>query len=145
VNVVVVTDKFAPHAGGSAVVWGEWCRRWPAASVRVVAPMAPGWRQYDQAQNFSIRRVWYPAAVPKVRMPALWLGLAAGLLWECGRAKPDLIHCGQILETGAYMPWLSRLQRVPYAIHIYGEEVAVYATSRSEPRSSPPSAGTVGI
>ncbi|HOM82860.1 MAG: hypothetical protein GX785_15175 [Armatimonadetes bacterium] len=44
---LVVTDGFAPYAGSTAIVWTEYCRRWPSEAVRVIARRFPGSRSID--------------------------------------------------------------------------------------------------
>ncbi len=121
-RTLLLTDKFAPHAGGTAVVWSEYCKRWPPESVRVLTRWYPGCEDYDRRHAYSIVRLPY-LNIPKIRMPLLWLRLFAGAVRECRRHPPDLIHCGQILETGGYAHWINRRFGVPYMIHTYGEEL----------------------
>jgi phosphatidylinositol alpha-1,6-mannosyltransferase len=122
---LLVTDKFAPHAGGTAVVWTEWCRHWPAQSLHVVTRRFPGWREFDCRQRYSVSRVPF-LDVPKLRMPLLWFRLLARTAAECRRQHPEVLHCGQILETGMGAPWLKRKYGVPYLLHTYGEELSIY-------------------
>jgi phosphatidyl-myo-inositol dimannoside synthase len=125
VSALVVTDKFAPHPGGTSVVWTEWCRCWPGRAVRVVTREFPGWQEFDRRQRYAVTRV--PCLdVPKLRMPLVWLRLFARTARECCRKRPQVVHCGQILETGWYAPWLKRWFGVPYIIHTYGEELSTY-------------------
>jgi len=125
--MLIVTDKYAPHAGGTAVLWSEWCRCWPTESVRVVAPQYSGWKEYDRDVRYTIDRVPY-LDIPKIRMPLLWLRLFAGALRAC-RLHPELLHCGQILETGSYAPWIKRRYGIPYVVHTYGEELLAHSKS----------------
>ncbi len=125
-SVIAVTDKFAPHAGGTAVVWTEYCRRWPLEAVRVITRRFPGSTAIDRQEPYRIQRVPY-LDVPKLRMPLLWAGLFGRTLRECVRQRPDVLHCGQILETGLYAPWLKRRFGIPYCVHVYGEELSAYA------------------
>jgi phosphatidylinositol alpha-1,6-mannosyltransferase len=55
----------------------------------------------------------------------------AGIYREAGRAirlrRPDLIHAGQILETGLAALLFRRKYGIPYVVHTYGEEINYYA------------------
>lgn len=121
----MVTDKFAPHAGGTSVLWTEWCRRWPPEAVRVVTRQFLGWQEFDKGQLYSISRVPY-VNIPKARMPITWLLLFAQTVREC-RRRPDVLQCGQILETACYAPWLKKRYGVRFVVHTYGEELSAYA------------------
>ncbi len=128
VQVLFVTDKFAPHRGGTAVVYAEWCKRFPPNSVRVLTTEFPGWRDADLRRTYPVHRVPF-LDIPKVRMPLVWFQLFLRAVRELGRTRACVLHCGQILETGWYAPWLKRRFGVPYIVHTYGEELSAYARS----------------
>lgn len=121
-KVLVVTDKFAPHRGGTAVVWEKWCQHWPAESLTVIAPLTPKCKEFDASVDYRVVRVWYPD-IPKIRIPLLCLLLFLRALIECVINRPVLIHCGQVFETGPVGLVARKLYGIPYAIHTYGEEL----------------------
>ncbi|MFO0886558.1 MAG: glycosyltransferase family 4 protein, partial [Pirellulales bacterium] len=127
-KVAVVASKFAPHAGGTAVVWTQWCSHWPAGQLTVIAPKIAGWREFDSAQAYRIVRCAYPD-IPKIRMPWLWLHQAARLMNECLKCRPPLIHLSHVFENGFMGPILKACLGIPYFVHTYGEEL-VYAWRR---------------
>src|SRR5713101_8419024 len=98
-RLLLLTDKFAPHTGGTAVIYRQWCDRLPPAAVRVCTCWFPGWREFDRSRAYSIRRVPY-IDIPKVRMPLVWACLLGEGLRVGRRDQPDVVHAGQILETG---------------------------------------------
>ena len=118
-------SKFAPHAGGTAVVWTNWCSHWPAAQLTVIAPYVSGCEEFDRLQAYRVIRVKYPD-IPKLRMIWLWLALAFKAWFECWKRPPRFIHFGHAFETGFWAPLLKRFTSIPFAIHTYGEEL-VYA------------------
>jgi len=132
-SVLLTTDKFAPHAGGSAVVYTEWCKRWPAERVRVITREYPGGAEFDAKQAFGVVRVPY-LDIPKVRMPLLWLRLFLATLREFRVHRPDVFHCGQVLDVGGYAPWMKRRFGVPYVVHLHGEELAHFVRRPSSER-----------
>lgn len=123
-RVLVVTNKFAPHRGGTAVVWENWCQNWPAQDLTVIAPLTPGSREFDASVGYRVIRVWYPD-IPKIRMLFVYLMLAFRALLECLATRPSLIHCGQVFETGPVGLVAKRLFKIPYCIHTYGEELVM--------------------
>jgi phosphatidylinositol alpha-1,6-mannosyltransferase len=127
-SALVLTDKFAPHPGGTSVVWTEWCRRWPTDHVSVVTRRFPGSDEFDRGQAYRINRVPF-LDVPKIRMPLLWVRLFLRTVSELRHTRPTVLQIGQVLETGWYAPWLRRRFGVPYVVHTYGEELNAYARS----------------
>ena len=121
-RVIVVSDKFAPHAGGTARVWSEYCRCWPAEGLHVIAPKLPDCNAFDAAQPYRITRIPYPD-VPKLRMPILHFRMLASLIAACRRERPHIVHLAQLLENGLHGPMIRQRFGVPYVLHTYGEEV----------------------
>lgn len=119
---LVVVSKFAPHAGGTATVWTEWCRHWPAQAFTVVAPAISGSELFDKTQPYRIVRIAYPD-IPKLRMPLLWLFLAARGAAMCLWRRPAVVHFQHVFENAFWGPFLRALLGVPYWVHIYGEEL----------------------
>ncbi|MGC8669517.1 MAG: glycosyltransferase family 4 protein [Chthonomonadales bacterium] len=120
--MLILTDKFAPHAGGTARVWTEYCRCWPPDQVHVIAPYIPGCRRFDAAQPYRITRIPYPN-VPKIRMPILHWRMLRALMAACRAQQPQVLHLAQLLENGVHGPAIRRRFAIPYVLHAYGEEV----------------------
>lgn len=56
----------------------------------------------------------------------LWLTLFAYALLEIVRRRPQVIYCGQILETGWIGFLFKKLLGIPYILTLYGEEIQVH-------------------
>lgn len=123
--MLVVTDKFAPHAGGTAVLWSNWCNNWDASAFTVITSRYSNSSDYDGRVPYPIIRTSY-LDIPKIRMPHLWFNLFLRCVYECRRGQ-DLLHSAQILETGLYAPWIKRRYGTRYIVHTYGEELKVYS------------------
>jgi len=122
--MIAVVSKFAPHAGGTATVWTEWCKRCPRERLLIIAPYEQGCQEFDQAQKFQIIRIRYPD-IPKIRMPLLWLFLGLRACWEALWRRPVLIHFQQVFENASWGPLIKFLFKVPYIVHVYGEELVL--------------------
>ena len=122
--VLVVASKFPPHAGGTAVVWREWCRHWPPHRLRVIAPDTPDCATYDAGQAYSIKRIRYPD-IPKLRMPLLWLLMSLQCYWECLRRRPEVVHFQHVFENAFIGPLILKTLGIPYWVHVYAEELAL--------------------
>jgi len=127
---LLITDKFAPHRGGTAVVYTEWCRRL-RDGVTVLTCAVPGtdWRGFDAAAPFHVVRVPF-TNIPKVRYPLVWARLYLAARRLMAAAPADVLHAGQVLETGLAGAALKRRYGVPLVVHAYGEEIACYRRSR---------------
>ena len=128
-RLLLLTDKFAPHRGGTAVVYTEWCRRL-REEVTVLTCALPGtdWQSFDRQVPFRVERVPF-LNVPKVRFPLAWAWMhlrAPGLR----AVRPEVLHAGQVLETGLSCLSLKRRFRLPLVVHTYGEEIQHYRQRR---------------
>lgn len=121
-RLLLLTDKFAPHQGGTAVIYREWCDRFPPGSIEVCTCAAPHAAAFDRTAPYSVRRVAFPD-LPKVRMPLAWWGIARDAEAAAHKQRPDVLHAGQIIETGLATRRLALRLGVPYFIHCYGEEI----------------------
>ena len=128
-RLLLLTDKFAPHAGGTAVIYRQWCDRLPPAAVHVCTCWFPGWKEFDASRSYRIDRVPF-INIPKLRMPLVWAGIRGLAVGLARRDQPGVVHAGQILETGLTALMLKRRFGVPYVVHTYGEEVNYYSRWR---------------
>ena len=127
-EVLFLTDSFAPHAGGTAVVFHEWCKRLSPTPVTVITRSYAGHRQVDDGAPFRALRVPF-LNIPKIRMPWMWLLIfLRAFVWLLfSRRQGVVIHAGQILETGFGAYLLSRMFNVPFVVHTFAEELNHYA------------------
>ena len=132
-DVLLITDKFAPHSGGTATLYREWMDRLPSDRTRVCTSWFRGAEAFDPTRNYPITRV--PVTdIPKVRMPLVWWRLRWAAERMVRERRPDVIHVGQLFETGWIALALKRRFGIPYVVHCYGEEVnfwSRYAPTRN--------------
>lgn len=92
--------------------------------ITVLAPAVPGYRAFDQAQAFEVRR--WPTWLAQVPGLARVLQFALPLLHTLTlyrRKRFDLIECGQALPFGLIAWVFKRAFGVPYLVWIYGREI----------------------
>ncbi len=129
-QILLLTDKYAPHTGGTAVILPV-----PVVNVCwhplicVFTCWFAGWQEFDASQAYSIRRVPY-IDIPKVRMPLVWMLIRREAFKASRHSPPDVIHAGQILETGLTALKLKERFGIPYVVHTYGEEINAYSHNR---------------
>lgn len=120
----MLTEYFAPHAGGTAVYYHEVWRRLRGMDVMVVAREHPGALAFDRQQPFMIVRTPFPP-IPKVRVVVeLVTQFLAGLRLTIARPV-NIIHVGQVYPLGLVAYAIHLLTRIPYVLYIHGEEVSV--------------------
>ena len=124
-SLLLVTDKFAPHAGGTAVIYTQWAERLPADRLHVLTTEFPGWREYDADRLYSIQRVPF-TDIPKLRWPLVWWRLYRAAFRQAPRLENPVVHCGHVLETGFIGYQLKRKYGIPFVVHTYAEELTGY-------------------
>lgn len=128
-RLLLLTEYFAPHPGGTAVYYYEIWRRLRHADVTIVARTHPGAAAFDSRQPFPIVRTPF-LPIPKIRM-AVEAGthFLTGLRLITARSV-QVLHGGQVYPLGVAVYALCLLTRVPYTLYVHGEEVA---TARRRP------------
>ena len=128
-RLLLLTEYFAPHAGGTAVYYYEVWRRLRGMDVMVVARTHQDAAAFDRAQPFVIVRTPF-LNLPKVRM-VVELGSQFLAAWRLMRGHPvSVVHGGQVYPLGLAAYGLHRLARVPYVLYVHGEEVSVASRRR---------------
>ena len=123
-RLLLLTEYFAPHAGGTAVYYYEVWRRMCGLDVTVVARAHPGAAAFDRNQSFPIVRTPFPR-IPKVRMVVESAAqFLTGLRLVMCRAV-HVVHGGQVYPLGFAAYGIHLLMRIPYALYVHGEEVTV--------------------
>ena len=122
-DILLITLGFPPARGGIQSCLYERCRIAPDRVV-ILAPNCPGAREFDEAQPFPIYR--WPGAlgdIPGLRR-VCQLIFPLILAWRlCRRYPIRRVECGQALPFGA-VAWLLRaMNRTPYRIWAFGDDV----------------------
>lgn len=122
---LVLTDKFAPHCGGTALYWTQVVLDWPRDAFQVVTRDLPGGRDFDRKNSLPVVRIPF-LDIPKVRMPLLWTRMFLRAIWVLVRRQVNAVHCTQLVESGIYGPLLARIFNVPFLLTFHGEELNQY-------------------
>lgn len=122
VRMLLITEYFAPHPGGTAVYYYELTRRMPEVQWTVVTRRHPHAAGFDRRQPFRIVRTPF-LPIPKVRMVVEWLTHLLVALWITVRDRVDVLHAGQLFPVGLAVYVVHRLTGVPYVTYVHGEEL----------------------
>ena len=128
-RMLLVTEYFAPHPGGTAVYYYELVRRMADVRWTVVARRHPEARAFDRRQPFRVIRTPFPP-LPKVRMAVEWLAHLLVSLWLTVREGVDVLHAGQLFPVGLAVYVVHRLTGVPYVVYVHGEELTTLGRKR---------------
>lgn len=120
--MLLVTEYFAPHPGGTAVYYYELIRRMPEVGWTVLTRQHPQAAEFDRRQPFrTVRTQFLP--IPKVRMMAEFLSHIFVGLWIAVRRRIDVLHAGQLFPVGLAVYVVHRLTGIPYVVYVHGEEL----------------------
>ena len=128
-RVLLLTEYFAPHAGGTAVYYHAIARRLPPGAVMVAARTHPLAAEYDGQLPFPIVRTPFPR-IPKVRMLVEWCAMVCVALWGVWRGGVTILQAGQVFPVGLAAHLAHRVTGVPYAVYLHGEELTAAAGQR---------------
>ncbi|WP_348267233.1 glycosyltransferase family 4 protein [Edaphobacter paludis] len=138
-RVVVLTDTFLPHAGGSRFYYYNLFKRIAGLGheVTIETSKVPGWQEFDtreQTATFKIKRRFTPlpdlsySQLPKIAGPLLTAFVDSVF------HRPDIIHCGDLYPGGMIGVILKKLLGIPYVAYCHGEDITLTDKRRFQPR-----------
>jgi phosphatidylinositol alpha-1,6-mannosyltransferase len=139
-RILLMTDSFLPHAGGSRVyyhnIYKSWVQQFPD-QVTILTKKVGDWKEFDRreaSKSLEIIRRFHPLPnlkayqLPKIIFPAL----DALRIWRW--QQPDMIHAGDLYPPGVIALALKRWLGLPYLIYCHGEEITQTERYRYQPR-----------
>lgn len=139
-NVLLNTDAFLPHAGGSRVyyytLYSELVRQYPD-QVTVLTKKVPGWEDFDRdhaTPALRIRRRFHPLPDWRYTQLPKFLPDLVRTAWSAGGGRTDIMHCGDLFPQGLVAVVLKRLLGIPFIAYCHGEEVTQIDHRRFQPR-----------
>jgi phosphatidylinositol alpha-1,6-mannosyltransferase len=138
-NILVLTDAFLPHAGGSRVyyytLYKELVQKYPDR-ITILTKKVPGWEDFDSRHSSSSMRIvrrfrplpnWNYEQLPKF-FPDL-----VQAWWFARNKQADIIHSGDLFPQGLVSMMLKKLLRIPFVAYCHGEEVTQIDYRRIQP------------
>lgn len=139
-NILVLTDFFLPHTGGSRVyyyrLYSELVQKYPDR-VTILTKKVLGWEEFDSRQSTSTLRIvrrfhpwpnWRYEQLPKFA-PDL-----ANVWWFARKNQVDVIHSGDLFPEGLVSVMVKKLLRIPFVAYCHGEEVTQIDYRRFQPK-----------
>jgi phosphatidyl-myo-inositol dimannoside synthase len=139
-KVLLLTDSFLPHAGGSREYYNNIYQELVAfgdSEVTVLTKKIPGWKEFDRVASkefFQIRRRFKPLASWKYQELPKGLGPFMSAAWHALRYSPAIVHAGDLYPPGVTAMILKSLTGLPYVVYCHGEEIPQLNRYKYQPR-----------
>lgn len=138
-RILLLSNLFLPHAGGSRVMYYNLFKRLAAAgdTVTVVTAKVPGWREFDaaeQSEAFRIRRRFRPPHNHGWRQIPRMIGPVLYAMWRVLRARPQVLHCGDLFPIGLVAVLWRKVLRTPLVVYCHGENITQTDNYRFQPK-----------
>jgi phosphatidylinositol alpha-1,6-mannosyltransferase len=140
IRVLLLSDSFLPHAGGSREyynnIYSELVKL-SGTEVRILTKKVPGWKEFDLKHKnpririhrlFSPLKSWKIVELPKGIWPFLHT------VWHLLLKRPDLIHAGDLYPPGLIALFLKKALGIPYLVYCHGEEITQTDRFRYQPK-----------
>lgn len=139
-RILLLTDSFLPHAGGSREYYYNIYRELAArkdVEITVVTKKVPGWKAFDKEsalpslrifRQFKPLKSWKLWELPKAIFPLFHA------IWRTMRDSPTTIHVGDLYPQGVIAVFLKKVARIPFVIYCHGEEITQTDRFRYQPR-----------
>ncbi|HXN53025.1 MAG TPA: glycosyltransferase family 4 protein [Candidatus Acidoferrum sp.] len=140
IRILLLTDSFSPHAGGSREYYYNVFRELVAlggAKVVILTKKVPGWESFDKKQSstsFRIHRRFKPLKSWKYHELPKGIFPFFQAFWRILRDSPQIIHAGDLYPPGLIAWIINRLTGIPYVIYSHGEEITQTDRYRYQPR-----------
>jgi phosphatidyl-myo-inositol dimannoside synthase len=139
INVLMLVDRFLPHAGGSRVYYHNLYKHLSSlfpGRVTILTGKSPGWEEFDgreSTESLEIVRRSFPMDSWKYTdLPGTTALLMVNALRQIQRRRPHLIHCGDLFPQGLVSIGLKHLLGLPYIAYAHGEEITQTSRFRVE-------------
>jgi phosphatidylinositol alpha-1,6-mannosyltransferase len=139
-KVLLLTDAFLPHAGGSREYYNNIYQNLSQlgdSEVTIVTKKVRGWEAFDRiasAEFFRVHRKFRPLPSWKLQELPKGLGPFLQTVWHVLRERPDIIHSGDLYPQGVIAMTLKKIFGIPYVVYCHGEEIPQLDRFRFQPR-----------
>lgn len=138
-RIMLLTDAYLPHAGGSRVYYHNLFSRLAALGhdVTVYTTKVKGWEAFDRAEQTSryrIRRHFEPLRDFSYSQLLKIVGPALVALWNILRRRPNLIHCGDLYPSAVIALLAKRIFGIPFVAYSHGEDITLTDERRFQPK-----------
>jgi phosphatidyl-myo-inositol dimannoside synthase len=138
-KILMLTDSFLPHAGGSREYYYNLYRRLPEfdnVQVTIATKKVPGWKEFDRkvsSDSFRIVRWLKPLSTWRLIELPKGLGPFLQAAWHIYKESPAFLHVGDLYPQGVSGLLLKKLTGIPYVAYCHGEDIALTDRYKYQP------------
>jgi phosphatidyl-myo-inositol dimannoside synthase len=139
-KVLLLTDAFLPHAGGSREYYYNIYSKLVDlgdSEVRLLTKKIDGWEEFDRSvcsEHFRIVRRFKRLPSWKVQELPKGLGPFLQASWHVLRYRPAIAHAGDLFPPGITAMALKKLLGLPYVVYCHGEEIPQLDRYKYQPK-----------
>lgn len=133
-KILVLTDSYLPHAGGSRVYYHNLYKYFKANEITVLTKEVQGCKEFDAQQGYRIIRSgkplmsWKLSELPK-GISSLFSLFKYGLLNSI-----DIIHAGDLYPPGVIAMLVKQARGIPFVAFSHGEDITLTEEYRYQPK-----------
>lgn len=138
-RILLATDSFLPHSGGSRVYYYQLYRNLVEIApyqVQVATTHVQGWEAFDAlASDPRMTIVRRRQPLPNWRYEQLphMLPVVAEAMRDCSPSRFEWLHCGDLFPQGLAGCAVRTLRRVPFLMYCHGDEISQTNQRRIQP------------
>lgn len=138
-NILMLTDSFLPHAGGSREYYYNLYRHlaeFDDTRVTVATKKVSGWEEFDRrvsSDSFRIVRWLRPLSTWRVRELPKGLGPFLHAAWHVHKQNPTIVHAGDLYPQAVSALILKKMTGLPYVAYCHGEDIALTDRYKYQP------------
>ncbi len=138
-KILMLTDSFLPHAGGSREYYYNLYRHlaeFEDTRVTIATKKVPGWEEFDRrasSDSFGIVRWLKPLSTWRMHELPKGLGAFLHAAWHVHKENPTILHAGDLYPQGVSALILKGMTCIPYLAYCHGEEVALTDRYKYQP------------
>jgi phosphatidyl-myo-inositol dimannoside synthase len=139
-KILMLTDSFLPHAGGSREYYYNLYSRlaeFEDTRVTIATKKVPGWEEFDRrtsSDSFRVVRWLKPLSTWRLRELPKGLGPFLHAAWHVHKEKPTILHAGDLYPQAVSALILKRMTGLPYVAYCHGEDIALTDRYKYQPR-----------
>lgn len=138
-KILMLTDSFLPHAGGSREYYYNLYRHlaeFEDTRVTIATKKVPGWEEFDcraSSDSFGIVRWLKPLSTWRLQELPKGLGPFLHAAWHVYKENPTILHAGDLYPQGVSALILKRMTGLPYIAYCHGEDIALTDRYKYQP------------
>jgi phosphatidylinositol alpha-1,6-mannosyltransferase len=135
-KILLITDNFLPHLGGSRIFFYNLCKCLPKKEISVLTRCAKKAENFDRNQPFKIYRVYLFKLSRKIfwtfyELP-IYFNLFFSALFIIKKEKIKIVWAGETLPCGLVALLLKKILGLPYIIFTFAEDITILSKLNRE-------------